>query len=407
MTNSNSFRRSWNMFQESVSMSFSNIIHNRMRSFLTVLGVIIGVMAIIALITIVDGATAEVMAQFEALGTGRLTISASGTALKPGLSETDLDAIAQLDNVAGVSPTITSTVSAKRGSVWTDDVSLEGRDDTYFRQSLDMVARGRGLNRLDMESNTWVCVINEEMAQSLFFGVDPIGEQLLIDGHTFTVVGILSSDSDTDVMTQLMGMGGEKAIVPYTTAMRMTGSSYINSLTVYVENTDYTDQTVEDLENTLYAAFNYHDDTYNVINMESLLDTMNTMMNMMTGLLAGIASIALVVGGIGIMNMMLVSVTERTMEIGLRKALGAEPGQIQLQFLIESFILSILGGFVGMLLGVLVSYIFAVIAGITFRISWSAILLGVCFSASVGIIFGWAPARKASMLNPIDALRSV
>jgi len=181
-----------------------------------------------------------------------------------------------------------------------------------------------------------------------------------------------------------------------------------NTYTVVLNTVpDYTDQVIEALENLLHAAFNYHDDTYRVINMESLLDTMNTMMGMMTGLLAGIASIALLVGGIGIMNMMLVSVTERTMEIGLRKALGAEPGQIQLQFLIESFMLSILGGVIGMVLGVAVSYIFSVVADITFRISWSAIVLGVTFSASVGIIFGWAPARKASMLNPIDALRSM
>jgi len=133
---------------------------------------------------------------------------------------------------------------------------------------------------------------------------------------------------------------------------------------------------------------------------------MNTMMGMMTGLLAGIASIALLVGGIGIMNMMLVSVTERTTEIGLRKALGAEPGQIQLQFLIESFILSVLGGLIGMVLGVAISYVLAGVMDMKFRLSLSAIALGVGFSATVGIVFGWTPARKASLLNPIDALRS-
>lgn len=395
------------MLKESISMSISNIMGNRMRSFLTVLGVIIGVMAIIALITIVSGATAEVTEQFEALGTGKLTVSASGTALKPGLSESDLKEIAAIENVAGVAPSVTSTVAAKRGAAWIDDASLEGRNDTYFRETEGVIARGRALNRLDMEQLTRVCVINEEMAETLFFGEDPLGQELLLAGHTFTVVGILSSDSDMDVMAQMMGMGGEKAVVPYTTAMRMLGSAYITSLDVYVEDTDYTDQVIEELEDTLHAAFNYHDDTYNVINMESLLDTMNTMLSMMTGMLAGIASIALLVGGIGIMNMMLVSVTERTMEIGLRKALGAEPGQIQLQFLIESFILSVLGGLIGMVLGVLVSYIFALATDITFRISWSAIALGVGFSATVGIVFGWTPARKASMLNPIDALRSM
>ena len=175
---------------------------------------------------------------------------------------------------------------------------------------------------------------------------------------------------------------------------------------MYIADTDRTNDTVEALKDALYGMFNYKDDAYTVINMESLLDTMNTMLSMMTALLAGIASIALLVGGIGIMNMMLVSVTERTMEIGLRKALGAEPYQIQLQFLIEAFILSILGGLIGAILGVAISYVFALVIGAAFRLSWSAIALGVGFSATVGVVFGWTPARKASNLNPIDALRS-
>ncbi len=400
-------RRKLAMLRESISMSVSNIMGNRMRSFLTVLGVIIGVTAIIALITIVSGATAEVTEQFEALGAGKLTVSASGTRLKPGLTDKDLKEIEALDHIEGVAPSVTATVAGKRGREWVEKVSLEGKNDTYFRETQDVIARGRMLNRLDMEQRTRVCVINDELAESLFFGEDPLGKELLLGGHTFTVVGILASGSDMDVMAQMMGMGGEKAIIPYTTAMHMTGSAYINSLDIYVDDTDFTDQVIGELEDLLYAAFNYHDDTYNIINMESLLDTMNTMMSMMTGLLAGIASIALLVGGIGIMNMMLVSVTERTMEIGLRKALGAEPGQIQLQFLIESFILSVLGGLIGTVLGVTISYFFAVWMDMAFRLSWSAIALGVGFSATVGIVFGWTPARKASMLNPIDALRSM
>ncbi len=395
------------MLKESVSMSVSNIMGNRMRSFLTVLGVIIGVMSIIALITIVSGATAEVTEQFEALGAGKLTVQITGTALKPGLSENDLKEIGSIAHIAGISPSVTGKVAAKRGEDWLERVSLEGRNDTYFRETKDVIARGRALNRLDMEEKTRVCVINNEMAEELFFGIDPLGQELLLGGHTFTVVGVLSSDSDTDMMAEMMGMGGAKAVIPYTTAMSMTGSAYINSLDVYVDDTDYTDQVIDELEDMLYAAFNYHDDTYSVINMESLLDAMNTMMSLMTGLLAGIASIALLVGGIGIMNMMLVSVTERTMEIGLRKALGAEPKQIQLQFLIESFILSVLGGLIGMVLGVVISYVFAQVMDVAFRISWSAIALGVGFAATVGIVFGWTPARKASLLNPIDALRSM
>ncbi len=400
-------RRRLDMLGESVAMSFSNIVNNRMRSFLTILGVIIGVMAIIALITIVGGVTSEVSEQFTALGAGRLSVTVHGTMLKPGLSEQDLQSVAAIGHISGVAPTIRSTVAVKRGAAWADDASLEGRNEMYFQHTSEVIARGRALNALDMTARTRVCVINREMSEELFFGEDPLGRELTVAGHTFTVVGILSSNADTDVMTQMMGLGSKKLIVPYTTAMRILGNAYVTSLDVYVRDTDYTDQVVEVVKNVLNAAFNYHDDAYSVINMESLLDTMNTMMSMMTGLLAGIASIALLVGGIGIMNMMLVSVTERTTEIGLRKALGAEPGQIQLQFLIESFVLSVLGGLIGTAMGVAVSYVFAVVIGTTFRVSWSAIALGVGFSATVGILFGWTPARKASLLNPIDALRSM
>ena len=161
------------------------------------------------------------------------------------------------------------------------------------------------------------------------------------------------------------------------------------------------------MEGVLDGIFNYKDDTYTIINMESMTEAMNLMTSMMTSLLVGIASIALVVGGIGIMNMMLVTVTERTTEIGLRKALGAEPGQIQMQFLIEAIILSLLGGVIGVLVGLSVSYVICVNTDITFSLNTFAIALGVSFSAAVGIIFGWAPARKASNLNPIDALRSM
>ena len=168
-----------------------------------------------------------------------------------------------------------------------------------------------------------------------------------------------------------------------------------------------TDSVVEALETQLDAMFNYKDDSYSVINMESLLDVMDTMMGLMTNLLVGIASIALLVGGIGIMNMMLVSVTERTSEIGLRKALGARPRSIQVQFLLESIILSLLGGVIGVVLGLAVSVFLAGAMDIAFVFSPGAVALGVGFSLAVGVIFGWAPARKASNLNPIDALRSM
>ena len=195
-------------------------------------------------------------------------------------------------------------------------------------------------------------------------------------------------------------------IIPYTNAMKMAGSNSITSLEVYIEDTNRTDELIDDVEAVLYKAFNENEDCYSTFSMDSLLDTMNQMMSTMTYMLAGIASIALLVGGIGIMNMMLVSVSERTKEIGLRKAMGATPGRIQLQFLLEAIVLSLMGGIVGVILGLLISFAGAQLLNTNFTISMSAIGLGVGFSAAVGIIFGWAPARKASRLNPIDALRS-
>ena len=329
---------------ESVKMAWENIVANKMRSFLTTLGIIIGVMAIIALITIVQAATAEVTNQFAELGTGKVTITVQGTALKAGLTESDLSALAAVDNVGGIAPNMSLTLPVSAGGQWDEEVSVEGRGAVYFRENGDLVARGRALNALDEESRNCVCLIDEKLMEKLFFAQDPLGQKLYIDGMEFTVVGVLATDEDRDVMAQLMGGGDNgKLIMPYTSAMRLTNMHSVTNVEVYIQDTDYTDQTVDDLETVLNAAFNYKDDSYSVINMESLLDTMNMMMDVMTGLLAGIASNSLLVGGIGIMNMMLVSVTERTTEIGLRKALGAQPRQIQLQFLIESFVLSVLG----------------------------------------------------------------
>ena len=393
---------------ESVKMAWENIVANKMRSFLTTLGIIIGVMAIIALITIVQAATAEVTNQFAELGTGKVTITVQGTALKAGLTESDLSALAAVDNVGGIAPNMSLTLPVSAGGQWEEEVSVESRGAVYFRENGDLVARGRALNALDEESRNCVCLIDEKLMEKLFFAQDPLGQKLYIDGMEFTVVGVLATDEDRDVMEQLMGGGDNgKLIMPYTSAMRLTNMHSVTNVEVYIQDTDYTDQTVDDLETVLNAAFNYKDDSYSVINMESLLDTMNMMMDVMTGLLAGIASISLLVGGIGIMNMMLVSVTERTTEIGLRKALGAQPRQIQLQFLIESFVLSVLGGLIGLILGLAVSYYFSGYMDIPFRISSFAISLGLGFSAAVGVIFGWAPARKASRLDPIDALRSM
>lgn len=396
------------MLKESLRMSIANIKGNKMRSFLTILGIIIGVMAIIALITVMQSATGEVTAQFESLGTGKLTVQATGTPLKNGLTESDLSAIEAIDHVSGISPTLSSEMYVVHDGSVLEDVLVQGYGYAYFRRESDAVSRGRPLLPVDSESRSRVCLIDTDLAAALFSGEDPIGQALLIKGTRFTVVGLLADADVNDVMSQMQaGDENGSLIMPHTTYMRLFGVKGVTSLDVYVSDTAYTDDVVDALEGELDRAFNYKDDSYRVINMESLLSVMDTMMGLMTNLLVGIASIALLVGGIGIMNMMLVSVTERTNEIGLRKALGARPRSIQMQFLMESIILSLLGGFVGVVLGLLVSMLLSNMMDIAFVLSPGAIALGVGFSLVVGVVFGWAPARKASNLNPIDALRSM
>lgn len=395
------------MLKESLRMSWQNIRANKMRSFLTILGIVIGVTAIIALITTVESATNEMTRQFSELGAGKVSVSISGTALKKGLSETDLERLAAVDNVESLDPTVSFTRHVSAQKRLAEDVTIEGRYAVYFQRSEDLIGAGRGLTPMDMDRNSHVCVIDATLRTALFPGEDPLGQTLIVGGQSFRIVGLLSDDN-SDVMSAMFSSGdGGKVILPFPAAQRMIRSNRVTSLGVYIRDTDRTDETIDEIESVLNAAFNYKDDAYQIINLESLLDAMDTVLGMMTTMLAGIASIALLVGGIGIMNMMLVSVSERTTEIGLRKALGARPRAIQTQFLLEAVMLSLLGGVIGIILGNLLSLLFAAWLDVAFALSAGAVLLAFLFSASVGILFGWAPARKASRLNPIDALRSM
>ena len=275
----------------------------------------------------------------------------------------------------------------------------------YYFNTNDIVTRGRKLNIIDEDNTSFVCLIDDEMVETFFYGVDPVGENLYIDGVPFLVVGLFSSEDSTSI-ADMMG-GSPSILIPYTTALKMNNQNVVTSFTVYLADGVDSDTAADQIEEEMDVMFSYEDDCFTITTMSSIEDTMESMLSMMSALLAGIASIALVVGGIGIMNMMLTTVTERTSEIGLKKALGAISWQIQVQFLIESFLLSMIGGLAGVVLGILLSMILCQMLGTDFVLSVSSIVLGVSFSAAVGIIFGWAPARKASRLNPIDALRSI
>ena len=398
--------RKGNMLKQSLVLAIQNIRANKMRTFLTTLGIIIGVTAVISLITIVNGVIDTVMQEFSSLGAGTLTVSVTGTPFKRGLTESDMEKILQLDNVAGLSPTISTVKPAARGDVLLENVSVQGKSADYYRNN-QLVTIGRPLSRIDTDNEAYVCVIDRELADNLFPGENPVGQQIMLAGVSYLVIG-LEGEND-DLMAAMSGFGSSSdgtAVIPYTTARHLTGGNAITSLEIYMKDTDQAEVLADEVEAVLHQAFNNKEDTFSIFSLDSVLDMMDTMMRTFSYMLAGIASIALLVGGIGIMNMMLVSVSERTKEIGLRKAMGATPARIQMQFLTEAVVLSLIGGVIGVIVGLLISWAVAVLLESAFVFSLPAVMLGVGFSMAVGIVFGWAPAKKASRLSPIDALRS-
>ncbi len=393
------------MFRESTAMALDNIRSNKVRSFLTLLGIMIGVMAVITLISTVSGVSGTISSSFSDMGVGTLTVSVTGSDLKTGMTPEDLQVITELENVDGVVPSISLNGRVSYGNNVQTGMSVSGKNAYYFTLNEDMIIQGRTLNYIDDDNRSYVCVISQKIVDEFFLGINPVGETLYVSGLPFTIVGRYEEDSGGGIAS--IFMGSPDVMIPYTTAMKVNNSNEVTSFTVYLKDDADSAAAKEEIEDAMDVLFDFEEDCYTVASMESIEETMNTMTTMLSSLLAGIASIALLVGGIGIMNMMLTTVTERTTEIGLKKALGAVPGQIQMQFLLESFLLSMIGGLLGVAFGLALSYWLCQLLGTNFVLNMGAIALGVGFSAAVGIIFGWAPARKASRLNPIDALRAV
>ena len=389
---------------ESLALALKNIVSSKVRTLLTMLGIIIGVAAVIVIVGLGNGLEQYVTDSFSDLGTNTLTVTVMSRGSTRSLDADDMYELVEENSqyLDLCSPTVPMMGYVKIGSETVDSTTSQGVSEDYFAIAGLEVSSGRGLQYSDMATRSKVCVIGAYLNQA-YFGGNAVGQTLRVGGQSLTVVGVLAQQGDT-----LEEGGSDDCLyLPYTTAERISGEA--SSYTITMRNEDYVNESVAALEAALYGVFE-SDSYYTVTSMAEMLDTMTSMINILVGVLAGIAAISLVVGGIGIMNIMLVSVTERTREIGIRKSLGAKERYIMQQFVIEAAATSALGGIIGILFGDGLSAVATTVIAriseesITVAPTLGAVALAFGISVGIGILFGYLPAKKAARLNPIDAL---
>ena len=400
------------MYKESFLMAWASLIANKMRSILTMLGIIIGVAAVIALVSIGNGVKQDIQNSISSLGSNLLMVM-PGAPRTPGvrpsagsmksLKVSDYEAISKLDGVKAASPmTNGSYVVIYQNKNWTTSVS--GVSYNYLDVNNWSMKSGRFLSEKNVQNRERVAVVGKTVVKNLFGDEDPVGAEIRVKNIPFRIIGVLNSKGSG-------AMGNDQddmVVIPYTTAMeRVEGVDYLRMIYVVGKDESGIDRLQSDIENLLRVRHGIKDtnlDDFNIQNMNSIMETMEETTGTLTLFLGAVAAISLVVGGIGIMNIMLVSVTERTREIGVRKALGATYSVIVTQFLIEAVVISLMGGIIGIILGIGSSKLIGMASGMSTVISVPTIVMSFAFSMAIGLIFGIYPARKAAKLNPIDAL---
>jgi len=386
-------------FKQTFKMAMSSIFSNKMRSFLTMLGVIIGVSAVIILVSIGQGTTKSVTESIEGMGSNLLTVNIMGRGAETSLDIDDVEMFDEFIGVGKVSGSSTMNADIKSGTTILEDISINGTDDDYLSILNYEMSEGRFLIDSDLDNRQRVAVVGSEIKSELFGNASAVGEEIKINGQTYTIVGSLAEKGSS-----MMGSNDEVVVIPLTTAQRLSGDTSIRTIYVQAESADTVDVAKAYMENYLERKFG-DEDAYRVFDQSEVLDTVGSVTGMLTAMLGGIAGISLLVGGIGIMNIMLVSVTERTREIGIRKAIGAKYSDILVQFIIESIVLSGMGGIIGVALGIGGAYAITAIFELETVVSMGIVILSTMFSLGVGVVFGIYPADKAAKLNTIDALR--
>lgn len=398
-----------------VRIAMRALARNKMRSILTMLGIIIGVGAVIAMVSVGQGAQQQAQQQIAAMGSNMLFVS-SGTVSRGGMRmgwgatktlvyEDMLAILRECPSVKAAAPGSQSTAQVVYGNDnWSTNIN--GTEPQYFDIRTWPMAEGSSFTQGDVDIAANVAVIGETVRKNLFSAADPIGQTIRINNLPFTVTGVLSPKGTSAAMGQDQD---DIIVVPITTLQKkITGQDWLRWIMVSATSREasYTAQRqIESLLRDRHRIRSGQDDDFFVRNLADMADLADQQARLFTVLLASIASISLIVGGIGIMNIMLVSVTERTREIGIRMAIGATEGDVQQQFLIEAIVLSLLGGGIGIISGMGASFLITNTLGWPVLVSPAAILAAVVFSMAVGIFFGFYPARKAARLDPIEALR--
>jgi putative ABC transport system permease protein len=383
---------------EGFRLAWKAIYSNKVRSFLTALGIIIGVAAVIALVSVGQGASAQVTAQIEGLGSNLIVVTAGRMAGGRLYASDAAELVERVPSILRAVPSISSSCKVKWRNVSEDSV-LEGTTQDYPEVRGRAVASGRFLTAEDVAQRQKVAVLGQTVVESLFDGRSPIGETITVSGHPFTVVGTLERKGSSMGQDQ-----DDLVLVPVSVAQRMLGRNEVGSIFVQARSPAESAIATQHITAIYLKKFG-REDAIRATSQEQLLSTIGSMSQTLTLMLGAIAGISLVVGGIGIMNIMLVSVSERTREIGVRKAVGAKGRDILTQFLIEAVVLSLAGGVIGILLGAGASRTLSRLAGWPSRVSASAVAIAFLSAAGTGLFFGVYPAARASQLDPIEALR--